>query len=450
MDTSSQTEINRTGISVIKAIADLLRAGWNSWVRAGLDHPMPDDISRRIQIGNTISLIFAILSFIGIPFDYFVLGERSIAHGALVGIMFVLIPILAAAGHHRLSRWGLILTALLAHVSFIFLVGRTSGAEFLCFPFLALPLLILTSEEWLASVLFCLIGPVFFALLESGTLDPWLPIVAIGVKSPVYWYNVGVSFALLMVGLGYFRFLHESDSRRILQQQSQITQAAKSSAVGRLAGGIAHEINNPLTVILGKAESAKSALARGSNEQVHANLELISSMVDRITTIIRSLTSIARGAYREPARLACSHAVIDSALLLCRESINASGVSFEIELADEDLDIRARHMEISQILVNLIGNAFDAVRNADERWIKLQARRDGAFVVFTITDSGPGISREHQDFVFEPFFTTKRVGDGVGLGLSISLSLAHSNGGSLFLARAKGPTTFTLHVPSAR
>jgi len=143
--------------------------------------------------------------------------------------------------------------------------------------------------------------------------------------------------------------------------------------------------------------------------------------------------------------------VLDDALELAREKIRAAGI--EIRIHSEKLArlrrVKGRPAQLGQVVVNLINNAFDAVRDLPQKWIEIDANEGPGVIEIQITDSGRGIPPEVVQKIMEPFFTTKGVGQGTGLGLSISRSIAQEHGGDLRYDSASKQTRFILTLPSA-
>jgi signal transduction histidine kinase len=240
-------------------------------------------------------------------------------------------------------------------------------------------------------------------------------------------------------------------ARRIAEHR--LVEMSRIASLGTMAGGIAHEINNPLAIIGGLAEhierTAKDpALDR---EQLTAEAAKIQATVRRISTIITGLRSYSRDDSHDPMQRIPIKDVIESTLSLCRERFRANGVTLEVPAVDAGLWVMGRSVQLSQVLLNLLNNAFDAVASLPagrERSVIIKADRRGRDLVVQVSDSGPGVAPDARAKVFSPFFTTKEVGKGVGLGLSISARIVHGHGGELSLAEGL-PTTFRVQLPLA-
>ncbi|MCX5743268.1 MAG: ATP-binding protein [Proteobacteria bacterium] len=139
--------------------------------------------------------------------------------------------------------------------------------------------------------------------------------------------------------------------------------------------------------------------------------------------------------------------ILDDALGLCRARIRTHGVTLELAITTA-AQVRGRSIELSQVVVNLLNNAFDAAHTSAEKWIRLSTRDLPDRVQIFVEDSGPGIPAERHDDVFRSFFTTKAAGAGTGLGLSISRRIVDAHGGSLTIDPHAPNTRFVIELPT--
>lgn len=241
--------------------------------------------------------------------------------------------------------------------------------------------------------------------------------------------------------------------RTIFEQESQLVNASRLSAIGEMAAAITHEINNPLGVILGRAEMIQTLSAKGAldQEKLARLIETILVTGKRIEKIVRSMKSLSHhGTESEPFLQCQVREFVTDALELCTQRFLNHGIKLIAPSVDERLTIECRNHEIVQVLVNLLNNAFDAVQTLDERWVELAITDEGENVLFSVTDSGGGISPEIQAKLFEPFFSTKRVQYGTGLGLSISKNVISKHGGELTLDTHSHHTKFMFRLPKVQ
>lgn len=233
------------------------------------------------------------------------------------------------------------------------------------------------------------------------------------------------------------------------EQQARAHASSKLSALGEMAGGIAHEINNPLAIIQGQATQLKEMVEshkweREWMEEAAASIEKTSR---RIAKIVKGLRAFARDGSADPFQPTPVKALVEETLDFCRERFKHHAVALLVDPIDPDLTMECRSVQISQVLLNLLNNAYDAVENRPERWIRIQVRDAGSFVEIAVVDSGPGIPLSLQEKLMRPFFTTKEIGKGTGVGLSISRGIVESHGGTLQYDAGPPNTRFVALLP---
>ena len=235
----------------------------------------------------------------------------------------------------------------------------------------------------------------------------------------------------------------------IESQRMNMLEAAKMASLGRLAGGISHEINNPLLVISALAQKTLHCLSKDQIEKVDLvkNLKKIDETVFRMAKIIKSMRSFARDGSKDLPEKIHFSAIIEDTLSMCQEKMKTSDVKFEVDQKSLEFFIYARQTEIVQIFVNLVNNAFDAVESVEIKWIKIFAETHSDKVKIFVQDSGPLISREIKNKMMQPFFSTKPAGKGSGLGLSISKKIIESHGGQILFDDNQEFTTFLIEFP---
>ncbi|RMS37190.1 sensor histidine kinase [Pseudomonas ficuserectae] len=226
--------------------------------------------------------------------------------------------------------------------------------------------------------------------------------------------------------------------------QDELVQAGKLAAIGQMSTSIAHELNQPLAALRTLSGNTVRFLERGALDTASANLRTINDLVDRMGRITASLRAFARrGDDQGQAQLSKA---VEAAAQLLGVRLEQSGLTLHRDFVDATLSIDQTRLE--QILVNLIGNALDAMFNqpAPELWLT-GSIEDGRYRL-RVRDNGHGIDTETRKHLFEPFFTTKPGEQGLGLGLTLSASLAAAAGGSLSAEHpGDGGTTFVLSLP---
>ena len=237
--------------------------------------------------------------------------------------------------------------------------------------------------------------------------------------------------------------------RQIQEARAKLIAGTKMAALGEMSGGIAHEINNPLTVIQARAFQLTQMVdsQRMDPVKIKQAAESISRTADKIARIIKSLRSFSREGSGDPFDLVPVKDIITETLEFCRTRFYNHGVEIQMGEIDEEIEIECRLIQIEQVLLNLLNNSFDAIADLEEKWIRVDVEAEDHFVNIKVIDSGKGIPAEASEKIMMPFFTTKEVGKGTGLGLSISSGILKSHGGELSLDRNAANTTFVIRVP---
>jgi PAS domain S-box-containing protein len=225
--------------------------------------------------------------------------------------------------------------------------------------------------------------------------------------------------------------------------------SAKLATLGEMSASIAHEIKNPLAIIFAKIGNLLKKIdpKTGMVSVKGDELEMIKATANRINKIVSGLKSFSRTGENDPYELGLLKDIVADSINLYSEKFKSESVDFRVQIPD-DLSFRCRFVQISQVIINLVGNAFDAIREFDEKWIEVKAHSiDKDKFVITVTDCGKGILPEIAEKLMNPFFTTKARGQGTGLGLSISKKIIESHNGKFFLDQASPNTRFVIELP---
>lgn len=241
-----------------------------------------------------------------------------------------------------------------------------------------------------------------------------------------------------------------TDITDLKMAQQALAQNSKMVALGEMAGGIAHEINNPLAVIMGYSNRLRILCDQGEldTEQVLRTCEKLEQTSLRISRIVKGLRIYSRDVENEELKEILVNDLIEDTLSFCIEKFRSHGIELNVHIHPEEASIVCRPIQISQVLLNLLNNAFDAIRDRREKWIRVEFTQDQDESRIVVVDSGPGIPESIKDKVMEPFFTTKPVGVGTGLGLSICSGIVSVHGGVLSLLDSEPHTTFCVAIPS--
>ena len=226
---------------------------------------------------------------------------------------------------------------------------------------------------------------------------------------------------------------------------SELVHAEKLSAVGELASGVAHEINNPLTTILGLAQLMLSR--PDVPAPIRERIALIADEASRAATIVQNLLMFAR--HYPPERRPCSLAeAVRRVIALKSYQLEQDKIEVVLELG-ASATVWADENQMQQVLLNLVQNAHQAMaRQSGERRLTVRVRPRDRHVAIEVLDTGPGIAPHLLSRIFDPFFTTKAPGEGSGLGLSVSYGIVGQHGGRLYAEnRPEGGATFVVELP---
>ncbi len=230
-------------------------------------------------------------------------------------------------------------------------------------------------------------------------------------------------------------------AEELKKSQTQMLQAAKLASLGELAGGIAHEINNPLQILLGHI-----ALLKQGNDIEH-RIEIIRNQVQRISQITRQLVSFSRSV---PEELQHEHVninwAVNEVIDLVDYQFKNGGIELDLRFSDEIPPVDSNKNYLQQAFLNLLINAKDAMPEGGKMIIATE--QVDSKIQIRFTDSGTGIKKENLTRIFEPFFTTKGPGKGTGLGLPITRGIVRKFGGDMKVESVEGRgTTFTITLP---
>ncbi|MFT6630387.1 MAG: PAS domain S-box-containing protein [Bacteriovoracaceae bacterium] len=269
-----------------------------------------------------------------------------------------------------------------------------------------------------------------------------------------YWVETYISptYNSENIMIGYMSLRFDITERVELQEQVAREQemaafSAQLASVGEMSANIAHEIANPLTIIYGR----NNTLLKCANdvEKLEKTQQSISGAIERIQKIIKGLKRLSRKSQSDEFELVSLKALVDETLNFSKEALKSNQIELMFDDIHDDIFVECREIEISQVLLNLLSNARDAIieSKTTDKWIKVQFRDKGEHIIFNVSDSGPGIPKENRDKIMESFFTTKKMGKGTGLGLSLASRFLNEHGGSLTLAENTDETTFVLNLP---
>nr|BDT29265.1 hypothetical protein BHI3_27310 [Bacteriovorax sp. HI3] len=254
--------------------------------------------------------------------------------------------------------------------------------------------------------------------------------------------------------LGFYVFINDLTAFKKIEREKEelyqkLIQSSKMIALGQMAGGIAHEINNPLSVVNMNARFAQDLIDdynmdRNKLQTFISNIQVHSNRIEKIVT---GLQFFSQERPHEPYAPYSLSTIIEDTLSFCKAKINAKRITFIQSKLPSDIILNCNPVQISQVLLNLLNNSIDALEDHDEKWISLVIKNYPESVGILVIDSGKGIAEEIADRIMQPFVSGKPTGKGTGLGLSISKGIISQHGGELSIDREAKNTTFIITLP---
>ncbi|NQZ01736.1 MAG: hypothetical protein HRT45_13830 [Bdellovibrionales bacterium] len=223
--------------------------------------------------------------------------------------------------------------------------------------------------------------------------------------------------------------------QQLKEQEELATNQALMAELGHVAGGIAHEINNPLSIItLSNLQILKQAQENGDQKTIQHS-EKISATLKRISKVVQSMLKLFRGKAGSDGSEKCDlSGVLEDILVLSEAKIKTNGIDLQLKMPVEKVVVSGAETEISQVILNLVNNSISEILEMENPWIKVEGEFFGdSRIRLMVSDSGPGKPADLRSKIFAPFFMTKPVGQGTGLGLSLSKSLVERFNGRLYL-----------------
>lgn len=267
------------------------------------------------------------------------------------------------------------------------------------------------------------------------------------------------SFRKCAIGSGSYEFQGTGldiskdimNEKIIKDQEALLFTKSKLSALGEMAAGIAHEINNPLAIIAVSVSAVRRMAANGlqNTPRFKEVLDDVDSTVFRITKIVMGLRNISRDAANEEFQQCKLKACMEDVLSVCSEKFRGHGINLQVVMPTDiaEVEVQLLRVQFSQVLLNLLNNSFDELEKLNEKWIRVTVSLESDNIKIVVTDSGKGIPISVQEKIFLPFFTTKEVGKGTGLGLSVSHTIIQKHGGKFYVDNNSPNTSFVVSIP---
>jgi len=284
---------------------------------------------------------------------------------------------------------------------------------------------------------------------KDNLMQPW---AAAGVKLLLFLAGSVLTIVAVVVGICTYlvNSIYQADQKR-LASLHQVEYANKMASIGRLSAGVAHEINNPLAIINEKAGLIKDLFTfrqeYASDHRLIGLVDSIISSVERCATITRQMLNFARNIQVSVQKVNLKR-VVEDVLEFQTKEAGYRSITINVDIPDEIPEFFSDRGKLQQVFINLVNNAFAAMKDGGKLDIISRLDDTGKRIVTTVSDTGCGIPTENIKKIFEPFFTTKSGSGGTGLGLSITYGLVKEIGGSIDIESIVGKgTTFIITLP---
>lgn len=262
-----------------------------------------------------------------------------------------------------------------------------------------------------------------------------------------------IVMAISLTGVTIFELQRDQHlilEKTVKEKAEKLISQSKFAALGEMTAGIVHEVNNPLSVIRHRVFFVQSQIKKdkADKETLLKNLEQIETTAERMTKIVNSLNRFSKGTGNETFHSVPVSIILEDTLSYCSDRFNYANIRMTVDPYPER-EIKCKPVQISQVLLNLLNNSFDAIRGSKDPWVKIEFKELSDKLRIRLTDSGGPIPVSIRKKMMEPFFSTK-FDKGTGLGLSISQEILQGHNGRLFYDEESPHTTFVIEIPYAQ
>jgi signal transduction histidine kinase len=384
-------------------------------------------------------------------FFYFIyinmIGDKILAYWFLPGMVLMSFGLwLLSKQKYDVGRYLLHMVSLAQIAVMGDAAGVNSGVEFYYFTSLIVPFVTFTQEERKKGLTLSTISCVVLIAQQyigTGLIFGQLPISHLDKL-----VSLIICCIFIMGFLAIARWQIYLAVTQIQLQQSELIHASNLKALGEMAGGIAHEINNPLQTLSLQSRALKSSFTdlKSIPPLVSEQLDTVESTITRIAKLVKGLRDLTRDVANDPVGYFLVKEALEDVMSVSSERMKNLGIKLDV-VGDTDLAISGHMVQISQVLINLLNNSIDALNGLENKWISIEIVEVNNNVRIIVTDSGPAIPKAIAEKLMMPFFTTKGPGKGTGLGLSISKSIIERNGGKFYLETRAAHTQFVMELP---
>jgi signal transduction histidine kinase len=409
---------------------------------------------------NMISTSCGLLSLLYIPLYLFVDFPLAALTNSIVGILWlVIIPKMLRTKMAEAGKMAFVLSGVSNLCIFLILLGRESGLQFIFVGFIQIAFLFYKKEQWKKTV--TTLAVIFFAFLGThhylNSFGTYYQLS--GTMNEVVFHLIFTTVFSIVALFGAVTTYKTDEVQNLLEEniselnttRDHLIETEKKASMGMMAGGLAHEINNPLAIILGYASIGQNSLERGNfnlDDAMDA-FKKIENASYRVKDTIEGLKFYSdKNSIGTSANFDFNLMITDLVDSLTSYS-NTKKDWFTIEFANDSNLFSGKPQELALAIRHILENAIYEVKNLQSPKIGIKVFTEGENIHLEFADNGGSIDPGVEGKIFDPFFTQKPVGEGQGLGLSIVKSIIESHGGKLTLARKDTLTVFRISLPIA-
>lgn len=414
----------------------------------GIDDSMSFDTIRRIKISNKLLLIALISMFLFVFADI----KEGLYIPALTlsasFLLFILCFYLTSKKLSNLSSFLAVVGISVAITINAYVIKADAGIAYILLALIGVPVINidLSKKTLLLSSIFTVFTLFVITILFNFTQ---VGIYTISKPLEIKLLFGALLQAVILILAQILFFLKEMDYRyqQHEEQHEKLLMQGRMSDLGIMSAGIAHEINNPLTIIQSHAallEKDRGLLPLDSSTKKH--LERIKESVQRISRIIKSIKYLSRDYSHDPFEHTSVRQIIERIEDIFHERLLSLNINLKIHMNDEDFKLKCRGGQLEQVFVSLLSNSIDALKEIEDAYIKITISQDSNLANIMIEDNGPGIAEEDAPHLMKTFYTTKPTGQGTGMGLSIAKKIVENHRGTLTLDSLH-PTRFLISLP---
>jgi signal transduction histidine kinase len=414
-----------------------------STVSFGVYPGMEDDKKIVIQIAS-FDGIATLLSFVAYVFLYF--DHKWLFWCHLIATLTCLIGIfLLSKRRYDFGRYLIFSIGLIEMFINVDALSTKSGFEFYYLAPIVVPFFVFTPKEYKKSITLSFIGFTVFIIQQIIGHGHFSEVQEATSEDRIITLSIIFIYIFGLFSISRWQF--NKIQNKVVAQEEELINVSNIAVLGEISGGIAHEINNPLQILMAQINQTKKIVNQTENipTKVLENLEKMEAVTNRISKIVRGLKNLSRKVENDPYSVFTIKDAIDDMQVVIAGKLVNSSVLLTIS-GNDKIKIRGHLVQVSQVLMNLVGNSIDAIEDLSEKWIKVEIREYESIVSISVVDSGKGIPTSIADRIMNPFYTTKQVGKGTGLGLSLSKSMIEKMGGRLFYDDSSPNTKFVIEL----